>query len=137
MNELLRALELFLKCGASPGIRVSFDLASDIPACLIEPSQFNAALINLVVNARDAMPEGGEIHISTERWEVKQGAQSPSPGMYVRLGVQDSGHGMSANVLRKILGGSFTTKGDRVNWPRSTAGVCVHAHDRWSCGSDE
>jgi signal transduction histidine kinase len=113
-NELLRNLELFLTYGAGPGIRVVFDLAPDIPACVIDPSRFNAAVLNLVVNARDAMPNGGEVRISTEQWDVKTAAAgSPPPGVYVRVRVRDSGHGMSADVLQHIFDPLFTTKGEK------------------------
>jgi signal transduction histidine kinase len=55
-NELLRNLELLLKYSAGPETRIVLELASDVPKCLIAPSQFDAAVLNLVVNARDAMP---------------------------------------------------------------------------------
>ena len=113
-NELLRNLELFLKYGAGPGIRIILELASDIPKCLIEPSQFNAAVLNLVVNARDAMPIGGEIQISTARRAVKSAISgSPAPGTYVQVRVKDSGQGMSADVVQRIFDPFFTTKGDK------------------------
>ena len=113
-NELLKTLELFLKYGAGPGIRIVFELVPDIPQCLIDPSQFNAAVLNLVVNARDAMPNGGEIRISTERWETKIAVPgSPAPGVYVRVRVQDSGQGMPADVVQKIFDPLFTTKGEK------------------------
>ena len=113
-NELLRNLELFLKYGAGPGIRIILELASDIPKCLIEPSQFNAAVLNLVVNARDAMPIGGEIQISTARRAVKSAISgSPAPGTYVQVRVKDSGEGMSADVVQRIFDPFFTTKGEK------------------------
>ena len=112
-NELLKNLELFLNYGAGSGIRIVLELASDIPKCLIEPSQFNAAVLNLIVNARDAMPNGGEVKISTQRWAVEAAASdSPAPGTYVRVRVKDNGQGMSAEVARKIFDPFFTTKGE-------------------------
>ena len=66
-NETLQNLDLFLKYGAGLGVRIVFDLADDIPRCLVDPSQFSAAILNLVFNARDAMPNGGQIRISTAR----------------------------------------------------------------------
>jgi signal transduction histidine kinase len=114
VNELLKNLELFLRYGAGPGIRVVLELTSDIPKCLIDPSQFDAAVINLVINARDAMPNGGEIQISTERWAVKTAVSgAPAPGTYVRVRVKDSGQGMSAEVARKVFDPFFTTKGEK------------------------
>jgi len=114
VNELLRTLEMFLNYGAGPGIRIVLDLAPDMPKCLLDPSQFNAAVLNLVVNARDAMPNGGEIQISTARRVVKAAtAGAPAPGTYVQVRVTDSGHGMSAEVVRNIFDPLFTTKGER------------------------
>jgi signal transduction histidine kinase len=113
-NELLRNLEAFLTYGAGSKTRIVLELASDIPQCLIDPSQFNAAVLNLVLNARDAMPNGGDVRISTERWEAKTAAPgSPPPGVYVRVRVHDSGHGMPADVAQKIFDPFFTTKGEK------------------------
>jgi signal transduction histidine kinase len=111
-NELLRNLELLLRYSAGPDVRIVLELASDIPECLIDPPQFNAAVLNLVVNARDAMPDGGEVRISTGRPESKNSACGPpSPGAYVRVRVKDSGQGMPAEVLQQIFDPLFTTKG--------------------------
>jgi signal transduction histidine kinase len=60
-------------------IRVVLELASDIPECLIDPPQFNAAVLNLVVNARDAMLDGGEVRISTARYESKSSVIGSPP----------------------------------------------------------
>jgi signal transduction histidine kinase len=116
VNKLLRNLDLLLKYSVGPGIRIVFELASDIPNCLVEPSQFDAAVLNLVVNARDAMPHGGEIWISTERWVAETAISgSPAPGAYVRVCVKDSGQGIPAEVVRKIFDPFFTTKGEKGN----------------------
>ena len=113
-NEYLKALELFLEFSAGPAIRVVLELAPDIPICLLDSPQFNAAIINLVVNARDAMPNGGEIQISTVRWEVRTATHSsPAPGTYVRVRVKDSGHGMFPETLKRIFDPLFTTKGEQ------------------------
>ena len=116
VNELLRNLDLLLKYSAGPGIRIVLELASDIPNCLIDPSQFDAAVLNLVVNARDAMPHGGEVRISTERWVAETAISgSPAPGAYVRVCVKDSGQGIPAEVVRKVFDPFFTTKGEKGN----------------------
>ena len=116
VNKLLRNLELLLKYSAGPGIRIELELASDIPNCLIDPPQFDAAVLNLVVNARDAMPHGGEVRISTERWVAETAVSgSPAPGAYVRVCVKDSGQGIPAEVVRKVFDPFFTTKGDKGN----------------------
>ena len=113
-NTCLENLELLLKYGAGPGVRIVFDLAPDIPRCLIDPSQFNAAILNLVVNARDAMPNGGDVEISTARWvEETTIAHSLAPGAYILVRVKDNGDGMSPDVAQRIFDPFFTTKGER------------------------
>ena len=64
LNEFLKTFEPFLRYGAGPDVRVKLELGSDIPDCLIDPALFDAAVLNLVINARDAMPSGGEVRIS-------------------------------------------------------------------------
>ena len=113
-NECLENLELFLKYGGGPGIQIILELASELPKCVIDPAQFNAALLNLVVNARDAMPNGGQIRISTERVEVNSSTSGPpEPGIYVRVRVKDNGQGMSEETLREVFDPLFTTKGEK------------------------
>ena len=113
-NDLLRNLELFLKYGAGPRIRITLELTPDIPKCLIDPSQFNAAVLNLVLNSRDAMPDGGDVLISTARCEARTKTTSlPTLGSYVQVRVQDSGQGMSVETIRKIFDPFFTTKGEK------------------------
>ena len=113
VNDLLRSLEMFLKYGAGSDIRIKLDLALDVPDCLIDPSQFNPAILNLVVNARDAMPDGGVIRISTAAIE-DGGAAHPDPDCdsFVRVRVEDNGRGMPEDVTQRIFDPYFTTKGD-------------------------
>jgi signal transduction histidine kinase len=114
VNALLGELEPFLRYGAGPGVRVLFEPASGLPRCLIDPAQFEAAVLNLVVNARDAMPAGGAVRISTQRWLVSaSGGGSAPPGLYVRVRVADNGQGMSDDTLRKVFDPFFTTKGEK------------------------
>lgn len=112
-NALLKGLERLLRYCTGPEIRTVLELAPDVPKCIVDPSQFNAAILNLVINARDAMPNGGEVRISTERWAVETAtAASPPLGDYVRVRVKDNGQGMSADVARRIFDPFFTTKGE-------------------------
>jgi signal transduction histidine kinase len=114
VNELLRTLELFLQYGAGSDIRIVFQLGSGIPKCLIDPAQFSAAVLNLVINARDAMSTGGEVQIATDRWEAQPlGSSGPAPGVYVRVRIRDTGQGMPAEVLQQIFDPLFTTKGEK------------------------
>ena len=110
VNTLLRKFEAFLKYGAGCGIRIELSLAGNLPTCLVDPPKFNAAILNLVVNARDAMPAGGVIQISTTAVrEMNLG----HPCKYARVRVHDHGVGMSPEVIERIFDPFFTTKGDR------------------------
>jgi signal transduction histidine kinase len=106
VNALLGKLRVFLKYGAGSGICVTVSLGSDLPICPVDPMLFNAAMINLVVNARDAMPDGGDICIST--------THIPGDGFgFVRVRVQDSGVGIPPEVMTRIFDPFFTTKGEK------------------------
>jgi signal transduction histidine kinase len=144
VNELLESLRLLLKYSAGPGVRIKFEFGSAIPKCLVDPSQFGAAVLNLVVNARDAMPNGGVVEISTDRWQVRAPTSaSPAPGTYVRVRVKDSGHGMSARVVRRVFDPFYTTKGDKgtgLGLPQVRAfmrliGGYVSVSSEWGCGT--
>jgi PAS domain S-box-containing protein len=105
MTELLQR-----SIGSAIEITTTFPLI--LPPVLSDPNQLESALLNLVVNARDAMPEGGMIAISARRHSLRQG-QIPEldPGDYVCLSVKDEGEGMDAETLEKATTPFFTTKG--------------------------
>ncbi|KRB30221.1 ATP-binding protein [Mesorhizobium sp. Root172] len=114
MNEFLRSFEPFLRYGGGPDVRVKLELGSDVPACLIDPAFFDAAVLNLVINARDAMPNGGEIRVITGRLvQTAASPDPPGPGSYARVRVKDPGCGMPEEVLRKVFTHYFTTKGEK------------------------
>ena len=104
ITALIGELAPFLRYGAGPDIRVSLELCEDAPECRVDAPQFNAALLNLVVNARDAMPDGGEIRISAD---VPDGDPH-----WFRVAVADTGHGMSNETIARIFNPWFTTKGE-------------------------
>ena len=106
VNALLDKLAMFLKYGAGAEIRVILELAPDLPKCLVDPPQFNAAILNLVVNARDAMPAGGTIRIATSAVVRRQNRN------YVRVRISDDGAGMPPDVRKRIFDPYFTTKGE-------------------------
>lgn len=114
LNEFLRSFEPFLRYGAGPDIRVKLELGSDIPDCLIEPALFDTAVLNLVMNARDAMPSGGEIRVTTERLvQTAPTPDPPGPGTYACVRVNDHGCGMAPEILRRVFDPFFTTKGEK------------------------
>ena len=95
-----------------PQVHIQLDIAENMPAALVDPHQLELALLNLCVNARDAMPDGGEIMIACDY--VPQSAQDSTVlpgGNGIRLSVADGGIGMDAEVARRAIEPFFTTKG--------------------------
>jgi CheY-like chemotaxis protein len=92
-----------------PLIEVEFDLNPDPAPVLADATQVEMAVLNLVLNARDAMPEGGKLFIGTA---LRQIADDPElkPGEYVELTVRDTGVGMDEETLRHAINPFFTTK---------------------------
>ncbi len=108
VNELLAEFQTLLKHGAGAGIDIHLDLAPDLPQCRIDPSRFCSAILNLMLNARDSMPDGGIVRISTAIAEPEFGRA----GRFVRIRVRDEGIGMSPEVAGRIFDSYFTTKGE-------------------------
>jgi signal transduction histidine kinase len=113
LNELINSFEPILKYGAGTKFRIRLVLGSDVPNCLVDPSLFDAALLNLVLNARDSMASGGEISVITKRFvQTDIAVSEPPPGTYAFLRVKDQGCGMEPGLLQKVLDPFFTTKGE-------------------------
>ncbi|MER8517725.1 PAS domain S-box protein [Mesorhizobium sp. M1060] len=107
MSELLRRT-------LGEHVTLNTVVQSDDGAVLADPSQLENVLVNLAVNARDAMPEGGTLTIETSALLVDQSVAADhgiSPGPYVLIAVRDTGSGMSAEVLERAFEPFFTTKG--------------------------
>lgn len=93
-------------------IQVSLDCPDRVPAVYADPGELETALVNLSLNARDAMPEGGSLRISARERTISSGeAGALAPGEYVAFLVEDSGVGMTRDVLDHALEPFFTTKG--------------------------
>jgi len=93
-------------------ISVDFSVDDACPAVLADANQIEMALLNLAINARDAMPDGGELAFSAAPARPPAGLLAPDAydGDYVRLAVRDSGAGMAPDVLAKVFEPFFTTK---------------------------
>nr|WP_320017532.1 ATP-binding protein [uncultured Desulfobacter sp.] len=95
-------------------IEIEFNAEKEIWKILLDPSQLDQILINLAVNARDAMPNGGQLKISTANRVFDDSTMAPtkhySPGHYVLLTVQDNGTGMDQETLSHMFEPFFTTK---------------------------
>jgi CheY-like chemotaxis protein len=92
-----------------------FDLDPYLPPCVVDPTQVEAALLNLLANARDAMPSGGYATVWTgtvvlDEAAVMAGSEDLKPGRYVVLGVKDEGPGMPPEVLARSVEPFFSTK---------------------------
>ncbi len=109
VNELVRGMEDLILKSVGQQNRVHFILSKDATVAAIDGNQVELALLNLVVNARDAMPNGGDIVVKTAMTRMEDGA-GVSPGDYVCLSVRDSGTGMDAATLEKAIQPFFSTK---------------------------
>jgi PAS domain S-box-containing protein len=109
---LVRGIAEMLKRSLGSGIRISMRFAGDLRPALTDPHQLENALVNLALNARDAMPGGGTIAIEADRRVIMRGQESGlAPGAYLRLSVKDSGGGMDAQTMARATEPFFTTKG--------------------------
>ncbi len=104
MGELLQR-------AIGPEWQIDLAFAPDLPHVAADANQLEMALLNLAVNARDAMPDGGEVCIRAEARELASSRGELAPGRYVRLSVVDHGTGMSAETLARATEPFFTTKG--------------------------
>jgi PAS domain S-box-containing protein len=93
-----------------PQVRLTIDCPSSLPHALVDPNQLELAILNLAVNAKDAMASGGELEISVSL-EDGTGVQSLGSGPYIRIDVRDSGAGMDEATLARAVEPFFTTKG--------------------------
>jgi two-component system cell cycle sensor histidine kinase/response regulator CckA len=114
VNVTVRALAHMLSRLLGTDIDVRLTLAEALPPILGDPGQVEQAIINLAVNARDAMPRGGRLELTTSLDDVNEAfarAHVPiPPGRYVALHVADTGHGMSRETQARIFEPFFTTK---------------------------
>ncbi|WP_019143118.1 hybrid sensor histidine kinase/response regulator [Noviherbaspirillum massiliense] len=96
--------------GLRNNIELRFDVGPDLWPVSIDPSQFDLAMLNVVINARDAMPDGGSIVIRMHNFPLAESMGELVAGDYVQISVIDTGQGMRQEVLSKALDPFFTTK---------------------------
>ncbi|MGJ7519382.1 histidine kinase famiy protein [Variovorax sp. LT1P1] len=96
------------------GVEVRLELQRDLANCQLDPTQLEMSLLNVLVNARDAMPEGGQITIRTENLTVSpddlSAASGLPPGAYVAISVADNGTGIPPEIVGRVMDPFFTTK---------------------------
>lgn len=113
VSELVRGMRDFLERLIEERVHLRFDLAEGLPPVECDPSQLEQVVVNLVINARDALEDGGRVEISTGRASEGDGRPGPEPGdvEWVVLEVRDEGRGMMAEERTRIFEPFFTTKG--------------------------
>ncbi len=113
-NRLILSMEDLLRRTLSESIQLRIVASDDIPLTLCDPNQLESAILNLAINARDAMPDGGVLTIETSISNLDRvyatSQQDVSPGRYVTISVSDTGTGMPADVLAQAFDPFFTTK---------------------------
>ncbi len=113
-NTLMRELINILKHVIGEDIELVSKLDEDLPSINVDPVHMEQVLLNLAVNARDAMPSGGRLILSTSQTritdETKPDMIGVSPGKFIVFGVEDNGCGMEEEVLKKAFDPFFTTK---------------------------
>jgi signal transduction histidine kinase/CheY-like chemotaxis protein len=113
INRLLTDLIELVRRTVGPAIDVETVAASGLWATLVDANQLENAIINLCINARDAMPDGGTITIeSGNRWLDQRGAREHGlePGQYVTVCVSDTGTGIDKSIIERVFDPFFTTK---------------------------
>ncbi len=113
LNRIITNVERLLRHTIGEDVIVLCDLAPELPPIQADPGKLEQVLMNLAINARDAMPRGGTLWITTSR--LPAGSQPATqtglpPGDYVSLTVRDTGHGMAPAVATRVFEPYFTTK---------------------------
>jgi NO-binding membrane sensor protein with MHYT domain/nitrogen-specific signal transduction histidine kinase len=111
LNSLIRQAEPLLRRAVSENVALKVQLCDDKAVARIDPAQFEASLLNLIVNAVDASADGGEIVVETQLCTLAaQEVSGLAPGAYFRMSVADRGQGMGPDVIKRIFEPFFTTK---------------------------
>ena len=111
LTSLIEGMRDLVASSVGPMIDIRVRCQADLPPALVDPNQLELAVLNLCVNSRDAMPDGGRVTIAAET--VTVGASEPAqfaPGIYVRLSVTDTGCGMDSLTLARAVEPFYSTK---------------------------
>ncbi len=113
VNRVVRDMHPLLASTIGGAIRIEASLGADLWPAYADPTQLELVLLNLSINARDAMPAGGAIHVATSNVVLAESrsATDPPPGDYVALHVRDGGTGMDDATLARAFEPFFSTKG--------------------------
>jgi PAS domain S-box-containing protein len=111
LNDVIVSFEAVLRRAVRDALQFDIALADNLPKVLVDAPQVESALLNLIVNARDATPDGGSITMRTALTHLADGQVGAlAAGSYVTVTVSDTGEGMSADVIARAVEPFFTTK---------------------------
>ncbi len=114
INSKLQELETMFSRSVTPQVEVQYSLADELWLTEIDPGEFQDAILNMVINARDAMPNGGKLHIETSNISIDKNYAALNPdasiGNYVQLVLSDTGSGMDSTTQEHIFEPFYTTK---------------------------
>jgi len=110
VRQRIEAIRDVLNSGSGGGVALLIDLPHDTWPITVDVAELEVALVNLVMNSRDAMPDGGAVTIGAENVSVVEEGGIVSPGDYVAIAVKDTGVGIPPDVLAKVFEPFFTTK---------------------------
>jgi len=114
VNTLVTQMANLIGRTLGEDIRIRIDIADDLWLTAVDPAQMESALLNLAINARDAMPDGGTLTVETANSHLDEDYAALNPGAeaggYVLVAVSDSGTGISQDLLEKVFDPFFTTK---------------------------
>jgi len=113
LNTLIVEFGEMLENSVGPQIEIQLNLRPRVPSALVDPVHLEMAVLNVLINARDAMPNGGTVTIGTSKVHLNGDAAAHKlpPGDYVALTINDEGQGMPSHVLERATEPFFTTKG--------------------------
>jgi PAS domain S-box-containing protein len=109
VRQHITSIREVLTSGLGGSISLAFDFAADVWPVTVDVGEFEIALVNLVINARDAMPDGGAVTVRANNITMHDDAILP-PGDYVAVAVEDTGVGIPADVIAHVFDPFFTTK---------------------------
>jgi CheY-like chemotaxis protein len=113
------------------------DLDEHLPHSMAEAFWIEQVFMNMLVNARDALSEGGSVKISSKKWVLERGnpdlPEALEPGEYVRISISDTGHGMSQETIERIFEPFFTTKeqGKGTGLGLASSFAIIRQHNGW------
>ena len=109
VNALIEGMNELFRSSLGGVVRVQTDLDPELPPTMIDPDQLELAILNLCINARDAMPDGGLITVSTHRAAISDDA-ALAAGVYALVTISDEGGGIPPEILERVCEPFFTTK---------------------------